>query len=135
MKYRPELTIIMKKLLHLVLLSLVIYSIYAHEALAWNDDVTHKDLTDRAIDASSFLHSDANNLQSIGFTENLNEVLFWKNHVCDDKTKKKKCNIRDWLKYGAEKEDAAINAISGRFNNHFHDPLSGKGIGDFEFGV
>jgi hypothetical protein len=72
---------------------------------------------------------------NLGFVDGLHEKLIWSGQVCDDETKKLDCNAIDWLRYGAEKEAAQISAISGRFNNHFHEPLSGDGLDDYVVGL
>jgi hypothetical protein len=71
---------------------------------------------------------------SLGFTNGFNEKLQWDGKVCDDKTRKTDCSIKEWIQYGAEKEDAERwfppAQASLRSFNHFHDPISGKGLHD-----
>ncbi len=117
-----------------ILIIMIAIVLFITPAWSWDDEVTHKDLTGFAADQSVLNSVQVNYLSIIGI-ENLNEILLWPGHVCDDNARKINCSFKDWLKYGAEKEDAEISEISGRFNNHFHDPLSGEGIDDWELGI
>ena len=50
--------------------------------------------------------------------------------MCDDETHRTRCNAIDWLKYGAEKEDAMFLLLA-RMYNHFHEPYRDSGLDDF----
>jgi hypothetical protein len=100
---------------------------------AWDNEVTLRDLTDIAADRSVLSPNGPNFLSKIGFTKDYGEMLLWENHQCDDRTYQTNCKVIDWLKYGAEKEDAKKWVEwEGRFQNHFHNPLSGKGLSDLQ---
>ena len=106
-----------------------------NDSWSWDDELTHKDITDHATDHSVISPNGSDFLLDIGFKKSIDEVLPWDDHHCDDRTHQTKCRVIDWLKYGAEKEDAKINPISGRFNNHFHNPITGEGLDDYAFGI
>ena len=38
----------------------------------------------------------------------IDEILHWDNKACDDETGETECTIKEWLRYGAEKEDEEI---------------------------
>ena len=53
--------------------------------------------------------------------------------MCDDKSRETNCTIKDWLKYGAQKEDDyryASLSPSFRMLYHFDDPISGLGLNE-----
>ena len=100
---------------------------------AWDDETTHKTLTEQAV--RQFVVRCAGDVFTrIGISNAEKEILLWEGRVCNEETGKTNCTVTDWLKYGAEKEDES-NLSSQRFNNHFHDPLSGSGIDDYAFGI
>ncbi len=76
-------------------------------ASAYNDDITHPDMTDKAVEASQLDSYVKNNL---GFKEGIYK-LFTANY--------KKNNIKDWIKAGSTKEDSP----PCRASNHFHNPI------------
>lgn len=129
----------MKKLKYLLILSLLHHILCLSSAFGWNDDITHKDLTDRAVKNSVLFVTKGDYLRSIGFENDVEEVLIWAGKVCDDDTNQTKCGVLDWLKYGAEKEDARkynlIFNASVRCLNHFHDPIGNKGLSDAGKGI
>jgi WD40 repeat protein len=92
---------------------LVIFSIVilCSDAFAWNAEFTHRDLSQYAAE-----HSMLNEgyLGNIGFAKGLADEKL----VCGGK----KLSITDWFREGAEFEDEG-SAFSGRFYNHFHNPL------------
>jgi hypothetical protein len=125
----------MKKYLIVCALSFGIISFFNNRLVwGWDNTVTHKDLTAYAADRSVLASNFGDYLSNIGL-ENLNQKLLWPGQICDDKTQKTDCSIKDWLKYGAEKEDAEKSVEwQGRFQNHFHDPLKidGEGLSDLQ---
>ena len=63
-------------------------------------------------------------------------MLLWPGEVCDDDIRKTKCSVLEWLKYGAEKEDAERYVTidqSHRPLNHFHEPISNSGLNSILF--
>lgn len=117
-----------------VLIAAVVNLCILSKVWCWNDEVTHKDLTRSAANQSDLSPEREDVLSSIGFSVDLDEVLYWPSHVCDDKTGQVECTVRDWLRYGSEKEDARkynlIYNASVRCFNHFHDPIGNKGLSD-----
>ncbi len=97
--------------------------------LGWDNEVTHKDLTGYAADHSILNTGKGNFLHKIDL-EDLNKILLWSGQVCDDKSRQTNCSIKDWLKYGAKKEDEEkwIPALypSLRWMNHFHEPIDNR---------
>jgi len=99
-----------------LLIILHIFS-YTHDVFAWNDKVTHADISEYAAQSSVLDKSKGDYLSNLGFTGGLDETFKWKS----EKTVKK------WLREGAILEDsgnyweAIVN--DARYNNHFHDPL------------
>ena len=92
--------------------------VFCKNVLAWDDKVTHKDLSEYAAEISTLSKDKGDCLKNIGFNSALDEYIAW------DGGKKK---ISQWLRTGAEAEDAGSDwdAITGkaRFSNHFHNPL------------
>ncbi|MFO0794246.1 MAG: hypothetical protein U0586_09275 [Candidatus Brocadiaceae bacterium] len=99
-----------------LLIILHIFS-YTHEVFAWNDKVTHADMSEYAAQSSVLDKSKGDYLSNLGFNRGLDETFKWSS----EKTVKK------WLREGAILEDsgnyweAVVNYA--RYNNHFHDPL------------
>ncbi len=99
-----------------LLIILHIFS-YTHDVFAWNDKVTHADMSEYAAQNSVLDKSKGDYLTNLGFNEGLDETFKWSS----EKTVKK------WLREGAILEDsgnyweAVFN--DARYNNHFHDPL------------
>ena len=122
----------MKKLLVFATL-IILYTISAKTiVVAWDDEVTHKDISEFAALQSSLDSTKGDYLRQIGIND-IDEILLWNGHVCDDKTHRTNCNAVDWLKYGAEKEDASKSLPwQGRFQNHFHNPVNGEGLSDMQ---
>ncbi len=120
--------------LHILQLALIPFLLgcFCESLVAWDDKVTHRVLTERAVYNSSLDQSNEDILSSLGFVNGFNEKLQWDGQVCDEKTKQNKCNIIDWLRYGAEKEDAdkypPLEDLSVRPLNHFHEPISNLGL-------
>lgn len=89
---------------------------YCNEADAWDNEVTHKELSKYATDASLF--NSLSYFRNLGLNEGLKQKL-----KGNSATK----TIMEWLQEGAYDEDAGsdMDAIWGnaRFNNHFHNPL------------
>ena len=98
---------------------LVLFFIYFPEGavLAWDDKVTHRDLSEYAA-KNSIISERPDSLEKLGFNGGIDNILTWKG---------KNWTIIKWLQEGAELEDAGSkwDAVTGkaRFNNHFHNPL------------
>ena len=123
-----------KSLVFLALIAISLAFCCNKPAWCWDHEVTHRDLTNYAIDQSILAPSKGDYLRAISL-DNFDEVLFWSEHVCDDKTHQIDCSVKDWLKYGAEKEDAEKWVEwEGRFQNHFHNPLkaNSEGLSDLQ---
>ncbi len=90
---------------------------YSH-ILAWDNEVTHKDLSEYSAEDSMLNKNNGDYLKNIGFSNNLDDYLTLEGN-------KKK--IREWLRQGAELEDAgSILQMAGGYGrsfNHFHNPL------------
>jgi hypothetical protein len=105
---------------------------------AWDAEITHRNLSEKAAQYSVLSQSDDSYLKDLGMANGLYEILTLPGQVCDDITKKAECSILDWLIYGAEKEDASRyfsgTEASIRSVNHFHDPISNLGLSDLKDG-
>jgi len=92
--------------------------IFSRHSTAWDNDITHRDLSGFAANNSVMSKTKGNYLLSLGFSEDLNQKFKWNNA---DKTAK------EWLQDGAQLEDAGstLQGIDGtaRYGNHFHNPL------------
>jgi len=101
----------------------------------WDDEVTHKSLTEHASKFSIINTSNGSFLKNIGLTDGLNEILLLEDKTCDDKSGQTVCNVLAWLRYGAEKEDEGkylpYEDITLRYLNHFHNPLCDDPSCDF----
>jgi len=100
--------------------------IISNSALAWDDKITHRALTEEAvklIEDNWFGPYLQNNL---GFIKNVQEMLPYEN---------KQMTIRDILKEGSEREDDWPNwprPENARFMNHFHSPIYNMGLSQGE---
>ena len=108
--------------------------IFCSNISAWNEKVTHKELSEYAAESSSLSKVKGDYLKNLGINNNLDEYLIWGNN-------RKK--IRDWLQTGAEREDASSSGFPAwpgsttRSFNHFHNPLkewSQAGLNDAVLG-
>jgi hypothetical protein len=130
----------MNKIIYWILLTVLISAFSFHDTcLAWNDEKTHITITKKAVEHSVLSPAINDRLKKIGIVSDFEkEILIWPNKVCDEKRHKTECKVADWIAYGAEKEDAAVDTwgpnYSGRYNNHFHDPISGQGLNDMTSG-
>lgn len=86
--------------------------------LAWDNERTHKDLSNIASEHSVLTDGRGNYLQKVGVGDGLDETFKW---GLVTKTAKQ------WIQEGAFLEDkgSSWDAVSGkaRYNNHFHNPL------------
>jgi hypothetical protein len=107
-----------KKLIFSIIFFISLSLVFVGNALSWDNEKTHKDLSKIAAERSILSNDKGDYLKSIGFNKELLEE-FQLNHI--------KRTVRDWLQEGAFLEDAGsnIDAIKGkaRYNNHFHNPL------------
>jgi hypothetical protein len=101
-----------------IILLMVIPIINISEIFAWDDKVTHADISKYAAENSVLTPSKGDYLKNLGYGTALTEKFSWNN---------KTQSALLWLREGATLEDAGnnINALlgAGRFNNHFHNPL------------
>lgn len=104
-----------------ILVALLLFGfIFYEDAAAWNDSVTHMDLS-RYAGESSVLGKD-DYLKNLGFSNGLLETFEW-----SGSTTIKKGSVKAWLAEGALLEDSGSywEAVfnNARYNNHFHNPL------------
>jgi hypothetical protein len=98
---------------------LIILHVFSNtqDVFAWNDKVTHADMSEYAAQSSVLDKSKGDYLSNLGFTGGLDETFKWNNEK----------SVKKWLREGAILEDsgnyweAVLN--DARYNNHFHDPL------------
>ena len=97
---------------------------------AWNDEVTHQDLSEKAAEHSVLGPSKEDYLKNLGFNNNLDEIF-----TLNGESKK----IRNWIRFGALKEDFAtwgtLITQTAPFYNHFHNPLTNTGVDDYVLGI
>lgn len=102
----------------LAIISLLVFIINSRnsEIFGWDNQITHKDLSQYAADNSVLSKGDC--LKRLGFNAGLSEKFLWNNKVQ---------SALLWLREGAYKEDVGTNAEGAfsmaRYNNHFHNPL------------
>jgi len=85
-------------------------------ALAWDNETTHRALSDVAAQRSVLVTGYLEN--GLGITDGLNTSVDW---VGGKKGTKKR--LREWILDGADFEDDGSVLFNGRFYNHFHNPL------------
>jgi Tol biopolymer transport system component len=100
-------------------------------ALSWDDDVTHKDLSEYAAGSSVLDKNKGDYLKNFGFVDALDTQVKWGEEK----------SIKKWLQEGAYREDKQdlLFPLSGtsRSLNHFHNPLkdwSQAGLDDWYLG-
>jgi hypothetical protein len=100
-----------------ILIAALLFLINIQNSTAWDNNVTHKDLSLIAAE-KSVIGSPSNYLQKLGYKNGLDEKFRWNGITL---------KVKDWLQEGAYLEDAGTNTqgILGlaRYNNHFHNPL------------
>ncbi len=100
---------------------------------AWDDETTHRDLAEQATKQSILGTPDSPVLRIFGFSKSIDEILPWEYQACGNKTGKNNCTVLDWLQYGAQKEDTEKQLMwQGRFENHFHNPITDEGLSDWQ---
>jgi hypothetical protein len=108
----------MKTIIKYYLLWLIIFFASPYTAFAWEENVTHKDLSDISAGYSVLSKNNGAYLNNLGFNKEMLEELTWNSN---------KKTIKDWLQDGAKLEDEGTKlemaANTGRSNNHFHNPL------------
>lgn len=101
----------MFKKIFFILFTLVFYNCNSY---AWNAETTHKELSENAAHFSVLNITKGDYLKNLGFNNNLEEAFIFNG---ESKTTK------DWIgKIGGVLEDEG-GTFSGRFYNHFHNPL------------
>ena len=65
---------------------------------AWENTRTHKDLTTYAVDQSLLASVNKVTLEKFGFSQRLDEVLLWDQHICDDRSGKTICSFNPIFK-------------------------------------
>jgi hypothetical protein len=107
-----------RKILIFLTLCIFLGAAFNSNLSAWDNEVTHQDLSEYAAENSVLSKSKGDYLRNIGFNNGIDEYFQWGN---DKKT------IRKWFREGAflEDEGSKLDAILGkaRFTNHFHNPL------------
>ena len=97
----------------LIIMFCLLYNSYS---LAWDDEITHKDLSQKAAE-SSVLGAQTNYLQNLGFTKGLKDIITW-NGVSHE--------VFEWVRDGAQIEDERTSILPTygvmRSVNHFHNP-------------
>lgn len=99
----------MTKRMKILMLTCLNVLICINIVLAWNDDITHRDIAEYAAEKSIIGQTSCNYLVSLGLSKGIDEYLTW------GMTAKK---IRDWLRVGGMYEDTGFRSL-----NHFHNPL------------
>jgi hypothetical protein len=114
----------------------IFFGIFMYQdVFPWDDEVTHKDLSEYAAITSVLSKNGGDYLKNLGFDTGLDEVLAWQD---------KNWTITKWLRYGAEREDYAgplqMGYLNGRGRsfNHFHNalkqyPWTEAGLDDWPF--
>jgi hypothetical protein len=97
----------------------IVFSVFiTNVAFAWNDKVTHPDLTEAAVMLIRDNWFDPYLQNNFGFKKNVQELLPYKNE---------QMTILDILKEGSKEEDRPLS----RSFNHFHEPISNLGLNQF----
>ena len=114
----------------IIKLSLLVYFIFTfcEPVIAWDDKITHKDLSKYAADLSilrlcnNAQDQNCNYLKNVGLNMGLLEILEWNGN-----SRIKKGKVEDWLREGAQLEDTSSFGFpllgTTRSFNHFHNPL------------
>lgn len=111
----------MNKIGVMILTILLLLVMNSNKTFSWENEITHKSLSEYAAGVSVLDESKGNYLRQLGFIGGLDEKMKWSGTRVETKT------VRQWLAEGAYKEDAGefVDAIFGwaRYFNHFHNPL------------
>ena len=117
-----------------VALNMLLTSAFTEQVYAWDNKVTHKDISKYASESSTLSEDKGNYLKKLGFDAGLTTKLKWVNP--EEQTTETK-PIKEWIAEGSRLEDAgdAANMLAdyGRSDNHFHNPLkpwSSAGLSD-----
>lgn len=96
-------------------IGLIITISYSLNAWAWDAEVTHRDLSQKAAENSVLGLAKGDYLKSLGFTSHLDEKFSLNGGTPQ--------SVMKWIsEVGAVDEDAGT-PLNGRFYNHFHDPV------------
>ena len=122
----------MKNIIFIGVIIASLFSLVLNEnALAWDNEVTHRDISEIAANNSVLSTSKGNYLKNLGLANGLMQPLIWG---------AKNLLIKKWLAEGAYLEDAGSNLQGflglARYNNHFHNPLKpwgGAGLNDLGY--
>jgi hypothetical protein len=99
-----------------VFFSLLIFQ----DAFSWDNEVTHKDLSEYAAKNSILSTNKGNYLNNLGFSGGLDEVFAWQGN---------NWTVTKWLREGVQREDKdswgfpILPGSTTRSFNHFHNPL------------
>jgi hypothetical protein len=110
----------MRKILYVCFFFVYICFAFEKDALSWDNEVTHKDLSSFAAENSVLSKAKDDYMRNCGFNKGLSEEFTWN---------RKKLTVIDWLRTGADLEDSSgplsVGYIDGkgRSFNHFHNPL------------
>lgn len=96
----------------------ILFNVVNQSAFAWNDDVTHADMSQYAAENSVLDKNKGDYLfNNLGFEGGLEKKFKWNIEK----------NVTEWLRQGAVEEDAGTKteALAGkaRYLNHFYNPL------------
>lgn len=122
----------MKKKIFFDALSVLFSIIFSMDALSWDNEITHRDISEASAKISILSKEKGDYLKNLGLKDGIGEYLKW---GTSEKT------IEKWIAEGAflEDEGTRLDAIIGkaRYNNHFHNPLKSweaAGLSDIQSG-
>lgn len=101
----------MKKMTYFSIIVLILLGfVLDKNVLSWDNNITHKDLSEFAVKKSILNQVNGNYLMNLGFNGGLNQKFKWNQ---DEKT------TTEWIQDGGYYEDEPLS----RSFNHFHNPL------------
>ena len=109
----------MKKALPIVITVFVVLNILlSGNALSWDENITHKSLSEFAAKNSVLAENMGDYMKNLGFQNGLDEGFTW------NETK----TLLEWIQEGAKLEDNSnalfpLPSTTSRSVNHFHNPL------------
>lgn len=93
----------MNKIITCILSSFLFTGIFCHDVFSWDNERTHKDLSEYAAENSVLDKSKGDYLKNLGFNNALDEYFLWGQI---------KYNIRDCLREGALRWEYPRNCVS-----------------------
>ena len=123
----------MKKNISFCLILTVSVFMFSKNALSWDNEKTHQDLSKYAAENSVLSKTKGDYLKNLSFNKGLEEIFIWNNRGLD---------VIKWFQEGADFEDIGtvfeMATNKARSNNHFHNPLKGwqnAGLDDYVLGL